>query len=126
MRGGLQYDAYKGAAAEGCAGMQAEVGQQLGRFKLLDILGSGGFATVFRAEDTQLGSLVAVKVLHPHLAANREFVNRFYAEARSAARLRGHAHIVTIYDVATTADGRPYLIMSLVQGMPLSQLLAEH
>jgi len=85
-------------------------------------LGAGGFATVYRAEDTELGREVALKVLHPHLALNAVFVRRFRAEARANARLR-HPNIVTIFDVGQSDDGRTFLVMQLVEGTPLSQIV---
>ncbi|MGI8553913.1 MAG: serine/threonine-protein kinase [Dehalococcoidia bacterium] len=103
--------------------MQTEIGSQIGRFKLLSLLGTGGFATVYRAEDTQLGREVALKLLHPHLARDEGFVRRFRAEARAAARLR-HPHIVTVYEVGETADGRAFLIMALLEGTLLSTIIA--
>src|SRR5487761_1133239 len=104
--------------------MVSEPGGQIGRYRILGTLGRGGFGTVYRAEDPELGRQVAIKVLHPHLAANNSFVVRFRAEARAAARLR-HPHIVTIYDVGQTEDGSSYLVMELVEGMPLSRAIAQ-
>jgi tRNA A-37 threonylcarbamoyl transferase component Bud32 len=104
--------------------MQPDIGSRLGRFKLLATLGAGGFATVYRAEDTELDRQVAIKLLHPHLSANLAFVRRFRAEARAIARLR-HPHIVTIYEVGETAEGRSYLVMALLEGKLLSRLITE-
>ncbi|MGI8549256.1 MAG: protein kinase domain-containing protein [Dehalococcoidia bacterium] len=103
--------------------MADEIGSQIGRFRLLALLGTGGFASVYRAEDMQLGRQVALKFLHPHLAADDAFTRRFNAEARAAARLR-HPHIVTIHEVGQTPDGRQYLVMTLLQGTLLSQIIA--
>ena len=104
--------------------MQQQVNERSTRYKILATLGTGGFATVYRAEDSKLGRDVALKILHPHLAANQSFVDRFRAEARAAARLR-HNHIVTIHDVGETADGRPFLVMGLLEGVPLVRLIAQ-
>jgi serine/threonine-protein kinase len=97
--------------------------RQIGRFRVLATLGSGGFATVYRAEDSDLGREVAIKVLHAHLAEDQDFVRRFHEEARAAARLR-HRNIVRIYDASITEDGRPYLVMELLEGSLLSERLA--
>ncbi|MGI8554329.1 MAG: serine/threonine-protein kinase [Dehalococcoidia bacterium] len=103
----------------------AETGQRIGRFLLQGMLGRGGFATVYRAEDSQLRRQVAIKLLHSHLTGDTTFVQRFAAEARAAARLR-HPHIVTIYEVGSTVEGRPYLVMELLRGTLLSALITEH
>jgi serine/threonine-protein kinase len=97
---------------------------QIGRFRLLEVIGTGGFATVYRAEDTQLGRHVALKLLHAHLTQDNDFLLRFDEEARAAASLR-HPNIVRVFDAAVTQDGRPYLVMELLDGMLLSQQIAE-
>jgi eukaryotic-like serine/threonine-protein kinase len=98
-------------------------GQRMGRFELLDELGRGGFATVYRARDTELSREVALKVLHPHLATSQTFVRRFCAEARTCARLR-HPNIVNIYDAGRAEDGRVFFVMELLNGRPLSEVLS--
>jgi eukaryotic-like serine/threonine-protein kinase len=85
-----------------------------GRYRLVHEVARGGMATVWRAEDTLLDRLVAVKLLHPQFAADPEFVERFRREARAAARL-SHPNIVPIYDVGEHA-GTPYIVMELVEG----------
>jgi serine/threonine-protein kinase len=74
-------------------------------------------AVVWRAEDTLLDRLVAVKLLHPQFVGDPEFLERFRREARAAARL-SHPNIVPIYDVGED-DGTPYLVMELVEGSNL-------
>jgi serine/threonine protein kinase/sugar lactone lactonase YvrE len=102
-----------------------EAQQQIGPFKLLEELGKGGFATVYRAEDTRLHRHVALKLLHAHLASNTTLVRRFMGEARAASRTR-HPNIVTIYDVGETDDHRPYLVMEFLEGTVLSALIETH
>lgn len=68
-----------------------------GRYKLVERIGTGGMAEVFRAEDTVLGRVVAVKVMLPQYAADKEFADRFRQEAASAANLQ-NPYIVNIYD----------------------------
>jgi serine/threonine-protein kinase len=97
---------------------------QIGRFKLLSAIGSGGFATVYLAEDVELGRQVAVKLLHPHLIADTDFIGRFREEARAAARLR-HRNIVRIFDASQTEDGRPFLVMELLEGTLLSDIISR-
>jgi len=98
--------------------------RQIGRFRILSRIGSGGFATVYRAEDSELGREVAVKILHPHLTQDEDFIRRFHAEARAAARLR-HPNIVRIYDAALTENGSPYLVMELLEGRVLADLITR-
>ena len=68
-----------------------------GRYKLVERIGIGGMAEVYRAEDTVLGRVVAVKVMLPQYAADKDFTDRFRQEAASAANLQ-NPYIVNIYD----------------------------
>ncbi|MGI8550407.1 MAG: protein kinase domain-containing protein [Dehalococcoidia bacterium] len=99
-------------------------GQQIGHFRLLGVLGTGGFATVYVADDNRLGRQVAVKLLHPKLARDITFVRRFESEARAIARLH-HPRIVTIHEVGEMPDGSPYRVMTLLKGTLLSQLIKK-
>jgi serine/threonine-protein kinase len=92
----------------------------LGRYELRGTLGEGGFATVYRAFDPALGREVALKALHPHLAANAGIRQRFLAEARALARMR-HPHIVTVHDVSDAGE-RPFFTMELIEGRTLADL----
>jgi tRNA A-37 threonylcarbamoyl transferase component Bud32 len=94
------------------------LGTQLGSFRLIRRLGRGGMGAVYLGEHVSIGSRMAVKVLHEHLAAYPELVQRFHAEAR-AVNLIGHENIVSIVDL-NAAPPRPYLIMEYLEGMPLS------
>ena len=104
--------------------MQGESRADIGRFQILAELGRGGFATVYRAYDPHLGRQIAIKILHPHLAQDPTFVSRFQTEARAMARLR-HPHIVTVYEASTAEDGRTFLVMELIDGVPLSELVTR-
>jgi len=98
--------------------------QRIGKYEILDELGRGGFAVVYRARDAQMGRDVALKVISGSLAQEREFVERFQQEARVAADLR-HPNVVPVYDFGE-ADGALYLAMALIgQGRTLRDLLAE-
>jgi serine/threonine protein kinase len=97
------------------------LGTQLGSFRLVRRLGRGGMGTVYLGEHVSIGSRMAVKVLHEHLAAYPELVQRFHAEAR-AVNLIGHENIVSIFDL-NSAPPRPYLIMEYLEGMPLSSMV---
>lgn len=94
-----------------------------GRYRLLEPLGQGGMALVFKAQDLLLERAVAVKVLRDHWAADAEFVSRFRQEARAAARL-SHPNIVAIYDVGEDA-GRHYIVMEYVEGSSLKEELVR-
>ncbi len=92
--------------------------RQLGRYELLEQVGSGGMAIVYRGRDTVLDREVAVKVLHPHLASAPESRARFSREARAVARL-AHPGIVEIYDYSGDAAAESYLVTEFVQGRTL-------
>ncbi|MCP3101917.1 protein kinase [Myxococcus sp. K15C18031901] len=94
------------------------VGTRLGSFRLVRRLGRGGMGTVYLGEHVSIGSRVAVKVLHEHLAMYPELVLRFHAEAR-AVNVIGHENIVSIFDL-NAGPPRPYLIMEYLDGAPLS------
>jgi serine/threonine-protein kinase len=97
-------------------------GDVVGRYELIEEIGEGGMATVFRARDKELRREVAIKVLFPHLARRPEIVRRFHREARAAASLE-HANILRVYDVGGAEnDDPPYIVMELIRG---HSLLAE-
>src|SRR5688572_10454811 len=85
------------------------------RYRPERLIGVGGMAAIWAAEDRLLRRSVAVKVLAEQLAQQPQFVQRFEREARTAASLSGHPHVVTIYDVGTHA-GRPFIVMELLTG----------
>lgn len=90
----------------------------IGRFQVFGEVGSGGFASVYRAWDPALEREVAIKVLHPHLARDPQIRERFVREGRALARVR-HPNVVQVYDTAE-ADGRVYLAMEYVAGTSLA------
>jgi tetratricopeptide (TPR) repeat protein len=95
------------------------VGTTLGRYQIVERIGEGGMADVYKAWQPSLRRHVALKVLARHLASNAEFVQRFHQEAVSAANLK-HPHIVTIHDVGVE-DGYHYIAMELVEGTSLEE-----
>ncbi len=100
------------------------VGRALdGRYEVTGKIARGGMATVYLATDTRLDREVAVKVMHPHLADDEQFVARFNREARSAARM-SHHNVVAVYDQGRD-DDVVYLVMELVPGSTLRDLLDE-
>ena len=102
----------------------AELGTLFGgRYRLDQVLGQGGMATIFRATDGKLGREVAVKVLRPEFGADAQFVERFEHEAQAAASL-SHPNIVQVYDYGTDAAG-PYIVMEQVSGGDLASALGK-
>src|SRR4051812_29878650 len=94
---------------------------QLGRYRILSLLGQGGMGSVYLAHDTSLDRRVALKVPRPEVAADPRSLERFKREARAAAQLR-HPHICPVYDVGAEA-GLHYLTMAFIEGRPLSALV---
>ncbi|MGH7435688.1 MAG: serine/threonine-protein kinase, partial [Polyangiaceae bacterium] len=97
----------------------------LDKYEVVEEIGHGGMATVYRARDRRLGREVAVKIIHPHLRDSREVVLRFNTEAKAVAKLR-HPNIVEVYDVSGPEDAEQYLVVELVRGTTLRALLATH
>ena len=93
------------------------------RYTLTARIAVGGMGEVWAATDTVLGRTVAVKLLHPALSQESDFVDRFRAEARHTAALL-HPNIAAVFDYGED-DGTAYLVMELVVGQPLSQIIAE-
>lgn len=93
-----------------------------GRYRLGRLLGRGGMAVVFEARDELLDRPVAVKMLRPDMAADREIRSRFEVEARSAARLH-HPNVVLVFDTGED-EGEPYLVMERLPGESLADRMA--
>jgi eukaryotic-like serine/threonine-protein kinase len=98
--------------------------RRLGRYELLEQVGSGGMAAVYRGRDTALDREVAVKLLHPHLASAHESRARFSREARAVARL-SHPGIVEIYDFAGETSPESYLVTEFIRGRTLRAYAQE-
>jgi serine/threonine protein kinase len=99
------------------------IGVTLGNYRVLEMLGQGGMAKVYKAHQETLDRDVAIKVLPPWYAADRSFVERFNLEARLVARL-SHPNIVTVHD-ANEQNGHLYIVMQLVDGGTLKQRLDQ-
>ncbi len=107
------------------AATDALVGRELdGRYLIRARIARGGMATVYEALDSRLDRTVALKVMHPSLAEDDAFVDRFRREAKAAASL-SHPHVVAVHDQGTT-DGLPYLVMEFVAGRTLRDVLNQH
>ena len=99
-----------------------EIGSVLGgRYRLVELLGQGGMATIYRAHDAQLDRDVAVKLLRPEYGRDPDFLARFRHEAQAAASLN-HPNIVSVFDYGQDAAG-PFIVMELVDGEDLASIL---
>jgi WD40 repeat protein/serine/threonine protein kinase len=94
----------------------------LGKFQLLERVGAGSFGAVWRARDTELDRIVALKIPHASLLSSPDDLERFQREARGAAQLR-HPGIVTVHEVQTL-EGLPAIVSEFIAGVPLRDLLA--
>ena len=100
----------------------AEIGTVLGgRYRLIELLGQGGMATIYRAHDVQLGRDVAVKLLRPEYGRDPDFLARFRQEAQTVAQLN-HPNVVAVYDYGQDPSG-PFIVMELIDGEDLASIL---
>jgi serine/threonine protein kinase len=98
----------------------ARLGEILGSYRVLDVLGKGGMGFVYRAEHVKLGREVALKVLRSDYAKRRDAVSRFFQEARTVNRIR-HRNIVDVTDLLELDDGTTFIIMELLRGQSLGR-----
>jgi serine/threonine protein kinase len=98
-------------------------GKRLGPYEILSSIGAGGMGEVYKARDTRLGRIVAIKVLPPYLADRAELRERFERKAKAISSLN-HPHICTLYDVGHQ-DGIDYLVMEYVEGETLAARLTK-
>jgi tRNA A-37 threonylcarbamoyl transferase component Bud32 len=99
------------------------IGQHLGPYRILEQIGVGGMATVYKAYQPAMDRHVAIKVISPHFAQDEKFLKRFSREARAVARLE-HAHILPVHDFGE-AEGRPYLVMRYLEAGTLKDQIAQ-
>ena len=97
------------------------IGEILGRYRIVELIGSGGMGVVYRARDLTLDRDVALKVLHPHALDDEQARSRFLREARALSHLN-HPHVCTIHEIGE-ANGTTFIAMEFVQGQPLSSLI---
>ena len=104
--------------------MDQYIGKMLdNRYEILERVGTGGMAVVYKARCHRLNRLVAVKILKPELANDADFRRRFHDESQAVAML-SHANIVSVYDVSHS-DGLDYIVMELIDGMTLKQYMKK-
>ena len=102
------------------------IGKLLGeRYQILSLLGQGATTCVYKARDTKVGDLVAIKILHFQLRTNEMTVRRFDQEIKSTSLLK-HVNIVSFRDSGTTDNDERYLVIEYVDGISLAQLIKEH
>src|SRR4030081_1195897 len=98
-------------------------GLRLGPYEILTAIGAGGMGEVYKARDTRLDRIVAIKVLSAHLSDRNELRERFEREARTIASLN-HPHICTLHDIGHQ-DGIDYLVMEFLEGETLAKRLEK-
>ena len=104
--------------------MDQYIGKMLdNRYEILECIGMGGMAVVYKSRDHRLNRLVAVKILKPELAHDADFRRRFHDESQAVAML-SHINIVSVYDVSHS-DGLDYIVMELIDGMTLKQYMQK-
>ncbi len=94
------------------------------KYDVIEEIGHGGMATVYRAMDKRLAREVAVKVIHPHLRESAEVAHRFVVEAQAVAKLR-HPNIVEVFDVSAEDDPEKFLVVELIRGATLRKLVKD-
>lgn len=104
--------------------MENYIGRLLdSRYEILEVIGTGGMAVVYKALDHRLNRLVAIKILKDEFSRNQEFRRRFHTESQAVAML-SHPNIVSVYDVSRSGDA-DYIVMELIEGITLKQYLEK-
>ncbi len=111
------------AADSGARPADSLIGESLGRYRILELLGRGGMGAVYKAKDTMLGREVAIKVLHPAFSINQDRLHRFEQEARAASALN-HPNIITIHEFGQEG-GVHFIVSELIEGETLRRRMAR-
>ena len=109
------------SAGQAPADAHGGIGDHLGRYRILERIGEGAMAEVYRAYDPDIGRTLAIKLLRAEVCNDAEYVGRFLREARAVGALT-QPNIVSVYDVGQVGN-RPYIVMELVEGQPLEDRL---
>ena len=96
-------------------------GDKIGKYRMVELIGHGGMASVYRGTDEVLNRSVAIKVLHPHLESRQEAKERFRREAQAIAKI-SHPNIVEIYDYSGEDSSQSFIVTQLVSGGSLREL----
>lgn len=100
------------------------IGTSIGKYNLVEFLGEGGMAKVYKAYHPELKRYAAIKIMHPHFFEDNKALTRFQTEAQNLAMLR-HPNVVQIYD-ASVSGKFPYIVMEYVEGKTLKQFIKEY
>jgi len=114
-----------GPTAIGADDKELASGQDVGEYRIENVIGRGGFGTVYGAAHPVIGKRVAIKVLARKYAADQAIVSRFAAEARAVNQIR-HRNIIDIFSFGQLSDGRHYYVMEYLDGEPLDVHIRKH
>jgi len=98
------------------------IGKRISHYRILEKLGAGGMGVVYKAEDTKLSRIVAIKFMSAPMLGRDTQKARFLHEARAAASLN-HPNICTVYEIDETEDGQPFIVMEFVEGRSLKEMI---
>ncbi|MBL9040613.1 MAG: serine/threonine protein kinase [Myxococcales bacterium] len=99
--------------------------KRIAAYRIVRVLGEGGMGTVYEAQHESISRRVAIKVLKPEFAKDKELLQRFLNEARAVNEIN-HPGVIKIWDADTLDDGTAYLVMELLEGRTLAEYLAAH